>query len=200
VRELLRHRRLVAAAHLREARQTGTDDEPLPVRRQLERQLLEEARPDRARADEGHVAAQDVPELRQLVELRPLQPAPDLRVLELGPLHELLPEERAQPRLRVALQRAELDDCEQAAAASDALAPIEDGKAARRGDDRCDHEPDSHGDDAEEEREEDVQDPQLDVDVPLRRRSGERLEARDERLGRPRRRLHGSMLVRLRSP
>src|SRR3954447_11833318 len=47
VRELLGHRRLVAAPHLREAGQTRADDKPLPVRRQLGRELLEEPRPDR---------------------------------------------------------------------------------------------------------------------------------------------------------
>ena len=74
VRELLRHRRLVAAAHLREAGQAGPDDEPLPVRRQLVRKLLEEDGPDRTRPDETHVAAEDVEELRDLVELRRLEP------------------------------------------------------------------------------------------------------------------------------
>ena len=102
VRELLRHRRLVAAAHLREAGEPRADDEPLPVRRQLRGELLEEARTDRARADERHVAAQDVPELRQLVELRRLQAAADARVLVLGAADELLAEVRAEPRLGVA--------------------------------------------------------------------------------------------------
>jgi hypothetical protein len=70
VRELLRHGRLVAPPHLREAGQPGADDEPLPVGGQLLRQLLEEDRPDRARPDEAHVALEGVEELRQLVELR----------------------------------------------------------------------------------------------------------------------------------
>src|SRR5258705_6432217 len=69
VRELLGHRGLVAAAHLREAGQTRADDETLPVRRQIVRELREEAWPDRARPDERHVAAYDVPELWDLVEL-----------------------------------------------------------------------------------------------------------------------------------
>ena len=55
----------------------GPHDEPLPVGRDLVAQLLEEGRPDRARADEAHVAAQDVPELRQLVELGAPQLQPD---------------------------------------------------------------------------------------------------------------------------
>src|SRR6266487_2730687 len=64
VGELLRHRRLVASPYLGEAGQTGADDEPLPVCGQLRGELLEEAGPDRAWADEAHLAAEDVPELR----------------------------------------------------------------------------------------------------------------------------------------
>src|SRR5262245_775705 len=47
VGELLRHRGLVAAADLREAREARADDEALPVRRQLLRELLVEPRADR---------------------------------------------------------------------------------------------------------------------------------------------------------
>ena len=54
---------------LREAREPGPHHEALPVLRDLAGELLEEGRPDRARPDDGHVAAQDVPELRHLVEL-----------------------------------------------------------------------------------------------------------------------------------
>ena len=53
VRELLRHRRLVAAPHLCEPGEPGPDDQPLPVRRQLARELLEEDRADRAAARPG---------------------------------------------------------------------------------------------------------------------------------------------------
>src|SRR5919108_1255847 len=72
--ELLRHRRLVTAANLRKAGQAGADDEALPVGGELGRKLLEEARPDRPRPDETHVAAKDVPQLRELVELRGAEP------------------------------------------------------------------------------------------------------------------------------
>ena len=99
VGELLGHRRLVAAAHLGEAGQSGPDDEPLPVGREILGQLGEEARPDRAGADERHVAAQDVPELRDLVELRGLQPAADRGQLGLGVADELLAEELPDPLL-----------------------------------------------------------------------------------------------------
>ena len=62
----------------------GLDDEPLPVLGDLLAELLEEGRPDRARADDAHVAAQHVPELRQLVEVGEPQDAPDPRHLGLG--------------------------------------------------------------------------------------------------------------------
>ena len=44
MRELLGHRGLVAAPHLSEARQSRPDDEALPVRGQLPRELLEAER------------------------------------------------------------------------------------------------------------------------------------------------------------
>src|SRR5919206_3309772 len=90
VGQLLRHRGLVAAAHLGEAGQARADDEALPVRWQLRRELLEEARPDRARPDEAHVAAEDVPELWQLVELRRAEPAAERRRLPFRAPDELL--------------------------------------------------------------------------------------------------------------
>src|SRR5439155_7100567 len=75
--ELLLPGRLAGDARLREAGQAGTDDQALPVLRDRPRQLFEKGRPDRPRADEAHVAAEDVPQLRQLVELRGSQPAPE---------------------------------------------------------------------------------------------------------------------------
>src|SRR3954454_17651020 len=92
VRELLRHRRLVAAPDLREACEPRRHDEPLPVRRQVGCELLEEAGSDRPRPDEAHVAAEDVPELWDLVELRRAQPSAERRRLGLGPPDELLAE------------------------------------------------------------------------------------------------------------
>jgi hypothetical protein len=99
VRELLRHRGLVAPSDLCEAREPGSNDESLPVRRQLLRELLEEARANRARADEAHVAHEHVPELRDLVELRRAQPPPQPRFLRTRSLHELLTEIRAEAAL-----------------------------------------------------------------------------------------------------
>src|SRR5438046_10679538 len=55
---------------LGEARKPRPHDEPLPVAGKLTRELLEEPRPDRARADERHVAPEHVPELRRSEERR----------------------------------------------------------------------------------------------------------------------------------
>src|SRR5581483_5590440 len=110
---------LVAAAYLREPGQPRADDEPLPVGRQPGRELGEEARPDRARADERHVAAEDVPELRDLVELGRAQPRAERRRLVVRAPDELLAEVRPEPLLRVGLQRPELEHREEVTAAPD---------------------------------------------------------------------------------
>src|SRR5690242_5190786 len=138
VRQLFGHRRLVAAAHLREAGEAGPNDEALPVRGQLVRQLGEEPRTDRPRADEGHVAAEHVPELRNLVELRRLQPPAERRVLRLGPADELGAEVGAEPGLGVRPERPELDDREEVPVPTDTLAAIEDRPAVAREDEERD--------------------------------------------------------------
>ena len=78
----------------------GSDDEPLPVLRDLLAQLLEERRPDRPRPDDAHVAAHDVPQLRQLVQVREAQHAAEARHLRLRALRELVRRgtARAAPR------------------------------------------------------------------------------------------------------
>src|SRR4051794_33908224 len=96
------------------------------------RELAEETRADRARPDERHVAAQNVPELRDLVELRRLQPAPDARQLEIGLADKFRAQVLADALLRARLQRAELKHLEEVAAAADALPAIEHRPPARR--------------------------------------------------------------------
>src|SRR5919197_4715635 len=90
VRELLGPAHLARKAQLREPRNAGPDHEPLPVGRDLAAQLLEERRADRPRTDEAHVADEEVPQLRQLVELRPPQDDPDARQLGLRQPRQLL--------------------------------------------------------------------------------------------------------------
>ena len=64
-------------AQLGEAGDAGLDHQALPVLRDLLAQLLEEGGPDRPRPDDAHVAAQHVPELGQLVEMREAQDPAD---------------------------------------------------------------------------------------------------------------------------
>ena len=187
MRELLRHRRLVAAAHLREAGQAGADDEPLPVRRQLVRELLEEDGPNRTRPDETHVAAEDVEELRYLVELRRLEPAPDRRELRFRALHELLAELRADPAFGPAPQRPELEHREDAPAAADALAAVENGRPARHDDDQRNEEREREREDEQRRREHDVERTEHRVPRARRRLEGELPVPANERVLEPRR-------------
>src|SRR5205823_1532714 len=157
------------------------------VRRKLGRQLLEEARPDRARADEAHVAAQDVPELRDLVELSRPEPATEEGRLALRPLDELGPEVRPESALGAGPERPELDHREDPSAAADALAPVEDRPAAREEDAERDQRSERQREQQEERREQEIERPELEVDEPAAgRRAGKRREAQDERIARPR--------------
>src|SRR5579862_8960989 len=61
-----------AAVHLRPAGDAGLDVEPVPLTIVV---LLDLVAERRARADQRHVAADDVPELRQLVERKPPEQA-----------------------------------------------------------------------------------------------------------------------------
>src|SRR6266516_3445576 len=180
--ELLGHRGLVAAAHLGEAGQARAHDEPLPVGGELTRQLFEEPGPDRTRADEAHVAAENVPELRQFVELHRAEAAAEPRGLRARPLNELRAEIRAEPFLGAAPERAELEHLEDPAVAADALAPVEEREAGGEQEADPDQDQQREGDQEEEAREKDVEQSQLDVDAALRRAADEAGEALDERV------------------
>src|SRR5215204_5572463 len=65
-----------AAVHLRPARQPRLHLEPAPLRRRVLLDLVAERRP---RPDDRHVSAEDVPELRELVQRQPAQHAADAR-------------------------------------------------------------------------------------------------------------------------
>ncbi len=67
---------LRAAVHLRPPGEPGPDVEPVALVLVVLLDLVAQRRP---RADDAHVAAQDVPELRELVDRRPPQDAPDAR-------------------------------------------------------------------------------------------------------------------------
>ena len=92
--------------------------------------------PLRTRADDRHVAAQDVPELRQLVEVEAAQPAADRRaprVVVAGP-------DRAGGVLGAFVHRAELVDLEGAAVESHALLRVEHRAPRSPADERRDDE------------------------------------------------------------
>src|SRR5207248_7419416 len=108
------------------------------------------------RSDEAHVAAQDVDELRDLVELRRLEPLPDRCELGLRPLDELLAEVLAEPTLRATPQGAELVHREDARPSADALAAVEDRRPTRDEDGGGDHERDRKRDEQEQRRAEHV--------------------------------------------
>src|SRR5688572_32818548 len=67
------------AIHLRPAGNAGLHLVAQHVLRDLVLELLDEERALRARADDRHLALEHVPELRQLVEIQPPQPAADHR-------------------------------------------------------------------------------------------------------------------------
>src|SRR5581483_11663018 len=113
--------------------------------------------------------AQDVDELRDLVELRRLQPLADCRELRLRPLHELLAEIGPEPRLGVGPQGPELQHREDAPAAPDALAPVEDRRSARQEDDERDRESHRERQEEKEPGEDDVEGAEQDVAGPRRR-------------------------------
>ena len=126
VGELLGPGHVARQPQLREAGDARAHDQPLPVAGDVARQLLEEARPDRARADDAHLAAQHVPELRQLVELGGAQDVPDARLLVRRHARQLDAGVAPDARLRLRLERAELEHGEDRAAAADAGAVVED--------------------------------------------------------------------------
>src|SRR5688572_12556986 len=67
------------AVHLRPAGDAGLHLVAQHVLRDAVLELLDEERPLRAGTDDRHVALEDVPELRQLVQIEAAQPAPDRR-------------------------------------------------------------------------------------------------------------------------
>ena len=99
----------------------GSHHEARRVVADLAHRRREEDRPDRPRADQVHVAADDVPELRDLVELRALQEAADRRVERIARREQA----RADPLLGVDQQRPELEDVERLHVPADARAPVE---------------------------------------------------------------------------
>src|SRR5207302_578813 len=98
-----------------------------------------------------------VPELRDLVELRRPQPGADHRSLGTRPLDELRTEVGAEPRLRAAPERPELEHREDASPAADPLAAVEERPPARQQDETRDRDRQRQREEEEEACEEDVE-------------------------------------------
>src|SRR5207245_3766549 len=117
-------RELRAAVDLRPARDAGLHLQPARLPRRVALDLVAQRRP---RADQRHLAAQDVPELRQLVEGEPAQHAPDSRDARLAAVRGVA---GAFP-LRPDAHRAQLQELEVDAVLADAHLAIEDRPTVR---------------------------------------------------------------------
>ena len=87
--------------------------------------LLDEVRPLRPRADQAHVPAQDVEQLRQLVQTCASQEPADLRHARVIPAGQ----NRAHSFFRVLDHRSELVQGEESAILTDPLLLVKDGAA-----------------------------------------------------------------------
>ena len=112
-------RQLRAAVDLRPAGQAGTDREALALSLGVALYLVAEGRP---RPDHRHLAADDVPELRQLVDRRSSKQAPDPSDARVAAIDR----EAGALLLRVDDHRAELQELEVDAVLADAGLPEED--------------------------------------------------------------------------
>ena len=115
------------AVDLRPAGEAGLHLVAQHVLRNLVLELLDEVRPLGPRPDDRHVAAQHVPELRQLVEVRAAQEA--CRAASRADRRSLRPH-RPGLALGVVVHRAELDDRERLAVEAHPLLAVEH-RAAR---------------------------------------------------------------------
>ncbi len=111
-----------ATVDLRPAREPGPDVEALALALVV---LLDLVAERGTRADDAHVTAEDVPELRQLVDRRPTQEAPEPRDPRI-PLVDRVP---GAHRLRSHDHRPELQQLEVLAFPADAHLAVEDRPA-----------------------------------------------------------------------
>ena len=136
---------LVAAVDLRVAGQARRDDQPVGKADDVLFKLLVKVFPLRARADKAHLALQNVPELRQLVQPRLAQERAEACaavVAALGPFWPVL--------FRIHAHGAELADQKRLAVFPEALLPVDWPAWGIQRDDRGD---DPHGDGQHDQRE-----------------------------------------------
>src|SRR6266550_8490789 len=138
------HIRQIEAVHLHEAQAAAATDLPQARDPRLHEKpavdpvavLRDGVRNVRAGTDEAHLAAEHVPELRQLVEARLAKESADPRDPGIvgdfvngarrALLHQAADERAVRTGIRVGAHRPELDDFEAAAVATDPLAAVED--------------------------------------------------------------------------
>jgi hypothetical protein len=147
------HQALTTLGHLPEAGDPGTDQVPLTLPRRVAIHDFHQLRPG---SDQAHVAAHDVPQLRQLVQAPRTEPATEARVTRVArtlvrpaPLFD----HRRGPRPAIGQHRAELQHGERHAVAADAALAEQDRAA-----DRCE---DGHRD-GEQHRQEQHEEEQPD--------------------------------------
>ena len=124
----------VTGANLGPAGDARLDEQPLSPGGNDRLEQLDELRPFGARPDDGHVAAENVQQLRKLVQVRPPQQPADTRrarVAGTGP-------DRTAAALRVGAHRPELVDREQPPALADPGLPEHDRPPRRRNEQRND--------------------------------------------------------------
>src|ERR687887_2433174 len=115
-------RQLRATVDLRPARQARLDLEPAALSRRVALDLVGKRR---ARADQAHLPAQDVPELRDLVEREAAQKAADAR----DPRVALVDRPAGPLRLGADDHRPQLEQLEVGSVLPDAPLPVEDRSA-----------------------------------------------------------------------
>jgi hypothetical protein len=115
---------------LRPAREPGSHLEPFALTFRVPFDLVAERRP---RADDGHLTADDVPQLGQLVDRRPTEDSPDAR----DPGVTAIDGEPGALPLCADDHRAELEDVEVAAVLPDAALPVDDRAAVLDLDREC---------------------------------------------------------------
>ena len=166
-------RRLVAVLDLRKAGDAGPDARDGRELRGIGRDVR---RVLGARADERHVAAQHVQELRDLVQLGAGEEPADTS--EAGII-----DDRERRPGRVSPHLAELVHLELAAAMSDAARPVEHWSRLVEQDGKRDHQPERTGHDDQEAGDGDVECPRQEWQRAVEQELGERAEGRRQEHG-----------------
>jgi hypothetical protein len=144
---------------LRPAGDAGLDGEPPALAPGVARDLHGDRGP---RADDRHLAAQHVDEVRQLVEARPAQQAPDTRDARVA----LRDRQAAADVLGAGDHRPQLEDVEGLAVAADAALAVDRRPRGLQADRQDRHQQQRRGEHERERRDDDVEQPPSHQRVP----------------------------------